>query len=416
MDTCGLTAEYNPFHRGHQKQLRLIREKLGEKTGLVVCISGPFCQRGVPTLLDKGVRAELALRLGADLVLELPVAFATASAERFARGAVETLLATGVVRRIAYGTEAPEDRDKIKQAAAILADEPPELGLAIREGIASGKGFAQARQDALAKVTQDPGLARLLAESNTILAVEYEKALLNSSPLPTLALPLFDKASFSASLIRDRVWKTLTKGPDDFLSLTKDLSSVLPPPSVAAIMGAVSRGRGILHEEMTALPFLLTPAFFDRDRLNQIAGMQAGLSGRLFKALRQDPASALQGGERPYNRFIDSLATRAFPASRIRRAILSAALGIPAEDLALTQDGPGYIRVLAFNRRGRRLLSYMRKEAHLPLILNASDFRQLEEESARRQAALDFQAQAVWNHLAGLDTASEFERQVLQVR
>lgn len=416
METCGLTAEYNPFHKGHARQLRLIREHLGRDAGILVCLSGPFCQRGVPALLDKGVRAAIALREGADLVLELSTAFAISSAERFAQGAVNTLLATGVVRHLAYGTENPDQHDKIRESAAILAHEPPALGQAIRDGVTSGMGFAAAREAALEQFTKDPSLAQLLRNSNTILAVEYEKALIRSGSLPTLALPLFDKAGTSAAVIRDRIWRAISEGPPGLHPLLQDLAKVLTPSSAAAVMEALTAGRGLLHEEMIALSLLLSPAFFDRDKLDKINGMQGGLSGRLTKAIRNDPASVLGEDETPYDRFISDVATRSHPATRIRRAILAAALGIETDHAALTGDGPAYIRVLGFNRQGRRLLSFMRKEARLPIIMKASDFRQLEDESARKQADLDLQAQALWNCHAGLARQSEFEREAVQIR
>lgn len=416
MEICGLTAEYNPFHIGHQRQLQLLRERLGKEAGLVVCMSGPFCQRGVPALLDKSRRAGLALSMGADLVLELPVAFAVASAERFAQGAVRTLLATGIVRCLAYGTEDPGRHDKIRQAGRLLADEPEELKAALRVGISAGKGFAAARQDALTRLVDDPDLASLLSHSNTILAVEYEKALARYGPIPSLALPLFDKEKTSATLIRDRIWQAVSGGPETWMDLAKDLAHLLPPPSLAAVMDAVTRDQGLLAEEKLALPLLLSPPFFDRQTLEKMEGMQGGLAGRLFRALRQDPAAALGTGERPYDRLVSSLANRAHPATRIRRAILAAALGLEAEDEALTRSGPAYLRVLGFNRRGRRLLSFMRKEAKLPVLTQASDFRRLEDPVAVRQAAFDLQAQALWNFHAGLSGESEFTREVLQLR
>ena len=127
METCGLIAEYNPFHNGHKQQLQVIREQFGPEAGVVICLSGPFCQRGIPALLDKGVRAHIALSMGADLILELPQAFAVTSAERFAEGAVQTLLATGIERKIDYGTDQPEQHENISKVAAILDYEPPEL-------------------------------------------------------------------------------------------------------------------------------------------------------------------------------------------------------------------------------------------------------------------------------------------------
>ena len=86
MKVCGIIAEYNPFHKGHAYQLKKIREDL-RADYIVIAMSGDFVQRGEPALLEKHLRAEMALRCGADLVLELPVRVSTASAEGFADGA-----------------------------------------------------------------------------------------------------------------------------------------------------------------------------------------------------------------------------------------------------------------------------------------------------------------------------------------
>lgn len=416
MDTVGLTAEYNPFHSGHEQQLALIRKEAGQASGIVVCLSGPFCQRGGPALLDKGVRAGLAIRMGADLVLELPQAFAFSSAERFAEGAVRTLLSTGIVRQLAYGTEDPLSHSLIRETAALLAQEPAELSARLRQGIADGLGFAKAREQALSDYSHNPEMARLLQNSNTILAVEYEKALARYGPLPTMALPLFDKENISASLIRDRIQEARdSREPDALWQLMQDLATLLPPASLALIMDALTRKSGLVTEEDLALSLLLSPAFSRRESLAAMEGMQGGLAGRLFNELKNDPAGALGQGSFPYEGLIRRLASRAHPASRIRRAILAAALGVEAENRFLTRESPGYIRVLAFSRRGQRLLSYMRKTATLPVITQASQFRRLDEKG-RAQAALDLQAQALWNAHAGPPLESEFDRRVLRLR
>ena len=77
MKTAGIIAEYNPFHTGHEYQINYIKEKL-RTDYVVIAMSGDFVQRGTPALFSKYVRAEMALRSGADLVLELPVSISSA--------------------------------------------------------------------------------------------------------------------------------------------------------------------------------------------------------------------------------------------------------------------------------------------------------------------------------------------------
>ena len=443
METCGLTAEYNPFHRGHARQLELIRETFGRDVGIVVCLSGPFCQHGVPAILDKSERASIALNHGADLVIELPQAFALASAERFAEGAIGTLRSTGVVRHIAYGCEYPEDRDAIYDLAEFLADEPEELYDYILDGIRDGKGFAASRSDAVASLTGNTRHRAILESPNSILAVEYEIALrkqrreLKDSEtdnnatfheIKTVALPLFDKQIQSSTAVRQVISRTKYRtsvndsaGTHSLLEVFRHLSSVLTNDSAAAVMKALAEGRGLVTEEMIASSLLLSPHFRDVDALKKINGMQGGLAERLCGSLRDDPLNVLRQEDRtsehdsslPYDHFIREMATRTHPASRVRRAILAAAFAIRSDDTALCHEGPRYIHVLGFTRRGRRLLSFMRHTATLPVLMNASDVRSLETESARRQAKLDLYAQALWNHHASLHHADEFKRNPL---
>ena len=72
MKVNGIIAEYNPFHNGHKYQLEESRRQLGADY-TVIAMSGNFMQRGIPALLDKYRRAEMALNIGSVLVLFFPV-------------------------------------------------------------------------------------------------------------------------------------------------------------------------------------------------------------------------------------------------------------------------------------------------------------------------------------------------------
>ena len=98
MRTVGIVAEYNPFHRGHEYQIRQARETLGADW-VVAAVSGDFVQRGEPAVFDKYTRTAMALSCGADLVIELPSAFATGSAEDFAACGVSLLDHTADYRK-----------------------------------------------------------------------------------------------------------------------------------------------------------------------------------------------------------------------------------------------------------------------------------------------------------------------------
>lgn len=94
MKTCGIIAEYNPFHNGHMYQIRKTREITGCDL-IIAVMSGNFVQRGEPALIDKWTRASAAAANGADVVIELPYIYATQSASRFAAAGVKLLQLAG---------------------------------------------------------------------------------------------------------------------------------------------------------------------------------------------------------------------------------------------------------------------------------------------------------------------------------
>lgn len=168
MTVCGIVAEYNPFHTGHAHHIAQTRRALGGEAAIVCAMSGNFVQRGDFAVLDKYARAEMAVRGGADLVVELPLAAALSSAEGFARGAIGVLRALGC-GVVSFGAETP-DTALIERAARALDALPPT------GGGASPLSYAARRQDELRRL--DERAAALLDTPNNTLAVEYCRAML----------------------------------------------------------------------------------------------------------------------------------------------------------------------------------------------------------------------------------------------
>ena len=111
MSIIGIIAEFNPLHTGHKF---LIDE--AKKHGSVVCvISGNFVQRGDTAIFEKQLRAEAALRCGADLVIEMPVCYSMSTAQSFATAGVSLLSAIGC-DTIMFGSELGETEPLIKTA------------------------------------------------------------------------------------------------------------------------------------------------------------------------------------------------------------------------------------------------------------------------------------------------------------
>lgn len=182
MKTVGIIAEYNPFHNGHLYQLKKAKEITGADFAVVV-MSGDFTQRGTPAVFDKYTRCRLSLLAGADLCIELPVVYATASAELFAKGAVSLLSALGV-DALCFGSECGEIAP-LREIASLLFAEPPAYKEALNKALKEGLSFPSARAAAVRKCAHagslsgmDAAASDILGSPNNILGIEYLKALL----------------------------------------------------------------------------------------------------------------------------------------------------------------------------------------------------------------------------------------------
>ena len=148
MKIVGLITEYNPFHNGHLYHIEEAKRITGSDAAVVV-MSGDYVQRGTPAFMPKRLRAEMALRCGVGAVFELPVCYATGSAEYFALGAVSLLDMLGIVDCICFGSEC-DDLEAMSRAADILLKEPKEYQALLRSSLKEGNPFPAARQKALA--------------------------------------------------------------------------------------------------------------------------------------------------------------------------------------------------------------------------------------------------------------------------
>lgn len=175
MKVVGLITEYNPFHNGHQYHIDEAKRITGADYVIVV-MSGNFVQRGTPAFIDKYSRTQMALCCGADIVFELPVCYATSSAEHFALGAVSILHKLGIIDDICFGSECG-DTKILTTIANILIEEPAEYRKILSSLMKTGKAFPVARMEAIKAIA--PSIDEsILSSPNNILGIEYIKALL----------------------------------------------------------------------------------------------------------------------------------------------------------------------------------------------------------------------------------------------
>ena len=177
MKIVGLITEYNPFHNGHLYHIKESLRVTGADAAVVV-MSGDYVQRGTPAIMPKRIRAEMALMCGAGAVFELPVCYATGSAELFALGSVSLLESLGIVDSICFGSEC-NDLPILEQLAELLLEEPEAYQILLKDYLKQGMSFPRARQEAILSYTEDPRFAEILRNPNNILGIEYLKAIKN---------------------------------------------------------------------------------------------------------------------------------------------------------------------------------------------------------------------------------------------
>ncbi len=191
MRSVGLITEYNPFHNGHLYHLEESKKAAGAEVAVAV-MSGHFLQRGEPALVDKWVRAEMALRAGVDVVIELPFAWACNSAPHFATGAVQALNALGGVDALCFGSESG-DLKALEGCARLLLEQEDEVLRRTSQLLRAGKNYPEARALVAEELSNDKAIAELLASPNNILGIEYLKALVpgpaTMKPVPSIKSP-----------------------------------------------------------------------------------------------------------------------------------------------------------------------------------------------------------------------------------
>lgn len=337
MKTVGIICEYNPFHLGHEKQFRHIRQLYGEDCAIVCLMSGNYVQRGQSAIFDKSLRAEAALLSGADLVLELPIPVALSSAEGFAAGGVKIL--SGFCDELCFGAETPEENRLMQAAQALLSpDFTPKLQAHLQQGIS----FPAARQKAL----EDIGIeGHILTQPNNILAVEYCKAILqNGSTMKPMVIPregsYHDTAANphnpSATSVRERILNS-----QDWSHLVPEriypLFASAPIHTMAAGERAVlAKLRSMTEEEFEALPY----------------GSE-GLWRKLMHACRS--CASLE-------EIIATTKSKRYARTRLERMILCAFLGVHPDSI------PNYTRVLGLRKSGQAVLKKARQSGLFPHI------------------------------------------------
>lgn len=390
----GIVAEYNPFHNGHLYQLQDAKKR-SEADYTIVVMSGNFVQRGTPALLNKFRRTEMALKSGADLVLELPVLYSVSSAEFFAMGGVSILDKLGVVSHLCFGSESG-DINTLSRLADILAEESEDFTQALKLGLRQGLSYPSARTAALTKLYPDLMDCRdVLALSNNILGIEYLKAIKrrNSKMTPITTRRsssnygdrLMGSHQSSALALRHAIYDEC-----DILSLASQM-----PDTAFEILekSLVSVGAMRLNDFSGTLHYKL---LMEADKgYTEYLDVSADLSDRIINHLDEFTS---------FKDFCDLLKTKDMTYTRISRSLMHILLDIRTEDMeaARNADYVGYARVLGFRKDAEALLSAIKKNASIPLVTKLADAENILDEASYKTLKKELRINSIYESTAAL--------------
>jgi len=358
MRTVGLITEYNPFHNGHLHHLKESK-RVTESSVSVAVMSGHFLQRGEPALVDKWVRAEMALAAGVDLVVELPLPWAASSAPDFARGAVAALIALGV-DSLCFGSESGEII-ALQRCAEFLIDHDDLVTEKTAELLRQGVNYPQARAQLAMELLPADLDPAILNAPNNILGIEYLKALclldgtLDVATIRRIGAGFHDLGPAANGIAS-------ATGIRNLLMQGKRVDELLPVAAGVLLHPYVTTGETLSTENYFRL--LAAQIFRNGDRLIDCWLVDNGIENRLQHAAAE--AATLE-------ELLAGIKTRQFTRTRIQRILVSLLLemerGVVSQLLAA---GPFYLHLLAVNRKGEQFLASRRKQRTLPLVQNFS--------------------------------------------
>lgn len=374
MKISGIICEYNPFHNGHLYHIEQTRKH--GATHIVAIMSGNFVQRGDVAVINKFERAKAAVRCGADLVIELPVAYCLSAAEVYAKGAMYILKGLGCVDELSFGSECG-DINLLTEAvkATYACARRPELDDLMKRG----NSYPKALQILIRQGYGDE-IGMLFSSPNNVLAIEYLKAMItvklkiepftvkrqeaHDSPVPVGNIA-------SASLIRQMME-----------SRTADFDELVPEVSADALSACAATGMTARFENLErVLLYRLRTA--TADELTHLPEVGQGLENKILSARNETSLESM----------LLAMKSKRYPMARLRRILLDLLIGIKPEN---TDNPPPYGRILALNERGRDILTAAKNAGTtLPYSTSLAKLAELDD-TCRACAELEARSTAVY--------------------
>ncbi len=391
MKALGIICEYNPLHNGHiyhiQEALRISNAEC-----IIAVMSGDYVQRGEPAILDKYTRTQIALDCGIDFVVELPTYYALSSAECFAEGALSICHALHV-DHICFGSEC-NHIDKLQTIASFLTNDSTAYKKALKTYLALGNSFAKSRSIAVTDILgEDYG--KILEEPNNILGVEYIKAILkNNFDIKPLTIMRAGNGYHNNS---DKGLYLSASGIREALKKKTPIDSYIPASTLQSIetYKNQSKDKNFIHADdfSSLLWFQLSNILFEAESRQYQSAKELALPVKnhfiqhMMQFIDVTPELAasiynhtikwhMGSYNYSFSSFAESIKTKNYALSRIKRILFRIILGFDKEKSTLYNTLP-YIKILGFNQKGRAYLKSVKKSVSIPIVTKTADYKDL---------------------------------------
>lgn len=367
MKILGLIVEYNPFHNGHLYHLKKSIQKTNA-THTIAIMSGNFLQRGEPALFDKYTRAYAAVKNGVDLVIELPTMFACQSAEIFSHGAITTLNSLNCIDSICFGSE-EGDIDILYTISKILVDEPQEFKISLKKYLDEGMLFPIARSLALfdyinkfksLDISKEK-LLDILNSSNNILGLEYIKSILklNSKIKPSTITRVksnYNSETIESSICSATAIRKQLKYSNDIFSISK-----VVPTNTFNILKSKVDDRFFPIFDDNYFEILSSIILRDKNILNTYFDVNEGIENKIYQNIFQSLT---------LDDLKDSIKSKRYTMTKIKRILNNILLGITKDDIDKIKNVESipYVRILAFNDKGREIIKKIKNSSDITII------------------------------------------------
>lgn len=419
MITTAVIAEFNPFHNGHSYILEQARKQTNADT-IVVIMSGDFVQRGEPAITDKYTRAKFALTNGADLVIELPVCYATASAEFFAKGAVSLCQQLGFIDYLCFGSEMIHLK-ALTEIAEILVREPEFYLNELKSNVKAGLSYPAARLNALksyfnhnldASTLDRKELDSILdsiAMPNQILSLEYIKALIQlNSKIKPLPIKRIDQGYHSLELSGKYVSASALRNHMQNESAL-DLCQASLPANVFAVLSQKHSNNQLIYANdlFGQLQYHLSYLVHNKQDFTAFFDITNDFNNKLTNTFLEATT---------FEDLCEQLKSKDLTYTRISRMLLHILLTIKSKDLQIyLENGTTfYAHILALNIENNALTVALKNNCKIPCITSAGKYKKLLDEIGQKQFESDLFASLFYESMVAQKSGQSFHHEFKQ--